>query len=370
MSNMSVQEPYAARIKAARLKMLSSGISGLLVSRPENRRYLSGYTAEDAQLDESSGSLLIEQERQILLTDFRYKTQAANEAEGFEVIVYQTGLPDSLVELIGNATDYRLGFDEAYLTVKIHGLIEEKTRADMKPVSGLIESLRSQKDPAEVEAITRALQIAESAFQETLEFIKPGRTELEVARYLEEAMFKRGSERPAFETIVASGPNAALPHAVPGDREISEGETIVIDFGAKYNGYGSDITRTVILGEPAPWIKEIYYLVRRAQIKAIEILRPGLSTDLADSAARNIIASAGYGPNFGHGLGHGVGLATHEAPSLSRLKPVTLAPGMVVTVEPGIYLEGRGGVRLEQMALITDSGVRVLNRDQNFYDWS
>ncbi|MEW5723001.1 MAG: M24 family metallopeptidase [Thermodesulfobacteriota bacterium] len=218
--------------------------------------------------------------------------------------------------------------------------------------------------------MTRALRITEAALAETVAALRPGLTEIEAARFLEEAMRRRGAEGPAFETTMASGPNAALPHATPGSRKIREGETVIIDCGAKVNGYRADMTRTVVLGRPQPWVREIYELVRRAQLAAIKAIGPGVMSDAVDTAARDPIIQAGYGPNFGHALGHGVGLATHEAPSLSQSRPSLLEVGMIVTVEPGIYLEGRGGVRLEEMVLVTRTGAKVLNRDQTFYHWS
>ena len=218
--------------------------------------------------------------------------------------------------------------------------------------------------------MTKALRITEAAFAETAAFIKPGKTEIELSRFFYDAVLRHGGEGLAFDTIAASGPNAALPHAEPTNRRIKTGETVIIDCGAKYKGYSADMTRTIILGKPKPWIKEIYSTVRQAQLLALKGLRPGMRTDAADALARDYIEKSGYGPKFGHSLGHGVGLATHEAPRLSRLRPTELEPGMVVTVEPGIYLEGRGGVRLENMALITPKGVRVLNRDQTFYPWA
>jgi len=191
-----------------------------------------------------------------------------------------------------------------------------------------------------------------------------------VADYLEKNMLQLGAEGPAFPSIVASGPNAALPHAVPTKKRIRTGETVVIDCGAKYQGYCADLSRTIVLGGARPWIRKIYRLVRQAQIAAIRGLRPGLGSDQADALAREIIETGGFGPQFGHALGHGVGLATHEAPSLSKFRPAPLQPGMIVTVEPGIYLEGRGGVRLEEMVLITEKDARLLNRDKHFYDWT
>ncbi|MFH1092154.1 MAG: Xaa-Pro peptidase family protein [Pseudomonadota bacterium] len=367
---MNVPDPYAARLAKLRRGMKKAGLAALLVSRPENRRYLSGFTAADSQLDESSGFLLITRGRQILLTDFRYLYQGRKEAPGYEIIIYLQGSAKTAAGLMKRWRIKRLGFEEDYLTCKVHRLLKEEVGDGALEPAQLVEKLRVIKDQAEVKNITRAVKLTEAALAQTFKFLKPGLTEKEAARYLEGAMISLGAEGPAFETIVASGPNAALPHAVPTGRKIRAGETIIFDCGAKFSGYGADMTRTVVLGQPPRWIKKIYQTVRRAQLEAVRAIKPGVKASDIDDLARKIISQAGYGDHFGHALGHGVGLATHEAPSLSKTSPAVLEPGMIVTVEPGIYLEGRGGVRLEQMVLVTDKEARVLNRDQTFYDWS
>jgi len=367
---MALKEPFASRIAALRRKMARNELAALLVTRPENRRYLSGYAAMDPQLDESSGCLLITRRGQYLLTDFRYRIQAEKEALGYQVQVYQSGPAQLLARQLKRLGITRMGFEEDQLTFKAHRLLEEAAQPlDLRPMSGLVEELRAIKDRSEIRRITRALRITEDALTQTLDFMKPGRSEIEVARYLEQTMVDLGAEGPAFESIVASGPHAALPHATPTQRKIRPGETIIIDCGARAKGYNADMTRTVVLGAPKPWIKRIYRVVRQAQRLAIRGIKPGLTTDQADALARDCIEQAGYGPNFGHSLGHGVGMATHEAPALSRSQHIPLQPGMIVTVEPGIYLEGQGGVRLEEMILITEKGNRLLNRDKSFYDW-
>lgn len=368
---MSVPNPYNERLNALRKKMSEAGLSALLVMRPENRRYLSGYAAHDPQLDESSGCLFITRNHQYLLTDFRYQIQAASEAKGYDIVIYSSGPVDDLAGLCQKHKVPRIGFEDDIMTVQLHRMLKGKlVNAHLVPAPPLAESLRLRKDTTEIRTMTKALRITEAAFAETAAFLKPGKTEKELARFFYDAVLRHGGEGLAFETIAASGPNAALPHAEPTNRKVKTGETVIFDCGAKYKGYCADMTRTIILGAPKPWIKEIYRTVRQAQLLALKNIRPGMRTDDADALARNHIEQAGYGPQFGHSLGHGVGLATHEAPRLSRLRPVELEPGMVVTVEPGIYLEGKGGVRLENMVLITDSGARVLNQDKTFYDWT
>ena len=368
---MNIQKPFSERLAKLRKDMTRAGCSALLISKPENRRYLSGFTAHDTQLDESSGRLLVTKKNQYLLTDFRYEIQASREAKGFTIIIYKAGFAADLARLIKKHRTRVLGFEEIHTTVAAHReLAESLTGVKLLPLTGLVENLRRIKDDSEVRRIVRALRITEEALARTVSFLKPGMTEIKAARYLEDTMVELGAEGPAFSSIVASGPNAALPHAVPGNRRIKEAETIVFDCGAQYNGYGADMTRTIILGTPRPWIKKMYQTVRAAQLAALRSIKPGLTSLEADALARDVIEEAGYGDYFGHALGHGVGLATHEAPSLSRLRDDVLEAGMIVTVEPGIYIEGRGGVRLEEMILLRQNGNRLLNRDKSFYDFN
>jgi len=228
--------------------------------------------------------------------------------------------------------------------------------------------MRSVKDAAELEAINRAIRAAEDVFGQVHSEIRPGMTEKEIAWRILAGLFAV-SEGPSFPPIVASGPNAALPHAVPTDRAVREGEPIIIDMGARVDGYCSDMTRTVFLGAPDPAMREIYRLVRTAQRAAEDALRAGITGREADRTAREIITTGGHGDRFIHALGHGVGLAVHESPRLSPRERRVLRPGMVVTVEPGIYLPGVGGVRLEDMVLIQEGGARVLSRNDWYYDW-
>lgn len=350
--------------------MARIGLQGHLILRPENRRYLSGFTAGDGQIGESSGCLLITPRKQYLLTDSRYEIQARREAKGFSIEIYTAGLPALLAQLIKRHRIAKLGFEDDLLTVAAHADIKKACKpVKLAPARGLVENQRQSKDPTEIRAMVKALRITEAALAQTIEFMKPGHTEMEVARFLGRAMMSLGAEGLAFPSIVASGPNAALPHAYVTDRKIKESETIIFDCGARYKGYRADLSRTIIIGSAPNWIKNIYNLVREAQLNAIQGIKPGQTTDHVDSLARDLISAQGYGANFGHGLGHGVGLATHEAPSLSPRQSVQLKEGMIVTVEPGIYLEGRGGVRLEEMVLLTSNGARLLNQDRTFYEF-
>jgi Xaa-Pro aminopeptidase len=348
------------------------GADALLVTQPENRRYLSGYTAIDLSIAESSGVLLVPAcGTPLLLTDSRYQLQAEKEAAGFKVVLLRGTLLGALQKILGRLGLRQLIFESHYM---LHGtamkLIDagQKHGIEMKPVSGMIEKLRTRKSPEEIQKIRQSVLLNEAVFQEVLANLKAGQTEREVALAIESTMMQRGAEAPAFPTIVAAGPNAALPHAVPTERTINKGETIIIDMGLKLEGYCSDMTRTVVLGKPDRKTVKIIRLVRRAQKAALKTIKAGIAARDADGSAREVISGAGYGKNFGHSLGHGVGLAVHEAPILNRMRRNKLRPGMVVTVEPGIYLPGWGGVRLENMVFIEEKGCTILNRDKTFLD--
>jgi len=344
----------------------------LLVTQPENRRYLSGYTATDLTIAESAGVLLVPGRRTpLLLTDSRYNIQAENEAAGFEVVTMQASLLDALQTILPMQGIKRLLFESHYLLYSTAEKLKDlgrKLNVELIPVSGMVEKLRIIKSPEEIEKIRRSVALNEQIFQKIYRNLKPGQTEREVAIAIESAMKLEGAEDTAFPPIVASGPNAAIPHAIPTDRAIRERETIIIDMGLKLNGYCSDMTRTVVLGKPDRRTKEIIRLTRRAQKKALETIRAGITAREADRAARKIIADKGFGRFFGHGLGHGVGLAVHEPPSLNRRHRNKLQAGMVVTVEPGIYIAGWGGVRLENMIVVERDGCTILNRDETFLD--
>ncbi|MDX1776148.1 MAG: aminopeptidase P family protein [Desulfobulbales bacterium] len=357
------------KIKAA---IRRKRVDALLVTQPENRRYLSGYTATDLNIAESSGVLLIPRRgTPLLFTDSRYQLQAEKEAAGFATVLLRRGLLAALPKELGRLGIKKLAFESHYL---LHGtavkLMElgQKNGVAILPTSNIIEKLRTRKSQPEIEKIRQAVLLNESVFQEVSANLRAGKTEREVALEIEAAMMRRGAEAPAFPTIVAAGPNGAMPHAVPSARIIKKGEPVIIDMGLKLDGYCSDMTRTVVLGKPDRQTVKIFRLVRQAQKAALKTIKAGIAAGKADRAAREIIAGAGYGRYFGHGLGHGVGLAVHEAPSLGRARRSKLRAGMVVTVEPGIYLPGWGGVRLENMVVVEEKGCTILNRDKTFLD--
>jgi Xaa-Pro aminopeptidase len=365
---------YGKRISALREEMARKGIDTAWIIQPENRRYLSGFRAIDTLLTESSGSLFISGERCVLATDSRYTTEAAGEAKGFEVLTLKKGLAEAFPELMSNLSTRSLGFEEDYVTWGLHREVIKKVEAaslkvDFLPLDGMVGKMREVKDPSEIEALEASAGLISRILDDIIPHLEPGLTEKEVAWRIEVLSHEAGADGLAFPAIVASGPNGALPHAVPTDRKLEPGEPIIFDMGVRLEGYCSDMTRTHFLGEARKEFKEIYSIVREAQLAALEEVRPGVWSDHPDGSARQVIGKAGFGDYFGHSLGHGVGLATHEGPRLSPLKRVELKEGMVVTVEPGIYLPGKGGVRLEEMVVVEREGPRIITTNRHFYDF-
>lgn len=347
-------------------------IDALLIAQPDNRRYLSGFTAVDHSISESSGLLLIPKRgTPLLLTDFRYQIQAERDTSGFEIILYQRGVLSLLKKILPQLGITNLAFEANYFLHSQYlalAKLSETLGLNLVPLDGTVEKLRLIKHDEELAAIQRSVTLNEKVFQHVLPQIKPGQTEIHVAQLIENTMRQFGAERPSFDTIVASGPNGALPHAVPGQRTLTTGEPIIIDMGLVLSGYCSDMTRTIVLGTPDTHTITLFRLVRQAQLAALKALKPGVSGKSVDHAARSVITAAGYGSCFGHALGHGVGLAVHESPSLNTRNRKLLRSGMVVTIEPGVYIKGWGGIRLENMAIVTPTSHRLLNQDISFLD--
>lgn len=365
---------FRERVAALRQRLTEMPQDAVWIVQPENRNYLSGFQAEDAQFTESSGSLLISGTQSILITDSRYTTEAQAESVDFLVKTLQGGFEDGFSKVVREMASRTLGFEEDYVTVGLHRRITDKLQEKsppirLEPLSGFVEEMRLVKDPDEVWAMEVSAELISNVLEEVIRGMRPGMTEKEVAWEIQGLAREGGAEGLAFPSIVASGPNGALPHAVPTDRRLKQGEPVILDVGVRVDGYCSDMTRTVFLGEPDPEFRKIYGIVRAAQQKAIGEIRPGVMSDQPDAVAREVIEKAGFGDYFGHALGHGVGLATHEAPRLSPVKPTELKKGMVVTVEPGIYLPGKGGVRLEEMVLLEPQGIRILTTNRHFYDF-
>lgn len=341
------------RITRIRERLKAEGVDVFLVSSPVNRRYLTGFTG-------SAGLVWISGTRQAILTDFRYLEQVKAECPGWELIHTESYI-ESLKILIAEDKVKTIGFEKEYVTVNQMDEWQEKLGVEFIGIKGWVEELRMIKTKDEVANIRKAAAIADEAFAKLLPTIRSGLTEREIALELEFLMRKAGASAMSFDPIVASGPRSALPHARPGERILSVGDFLVLDFGCKVNGYCSDMTRTLVIGEPEEKHLLIYDLVLEAQLRSLEAIAPGKTGVEIDTIARNIISEAGYGEYFGHGLGHSLGLEVHESPRLSKLDQTVLQPGMIVTVEPGVYLPDFGGVRIEDLVLVTEDGYEVLS---------
>jgi Xaa-Pro aminopeptidase len=348
------------RVKKLRRKFSVKKIDGFFVTQAENRLYLSGF-------DGSAGFLIISAKKAVLATDFRYTEQAVTEAPDFEILRIANKIDDWFPGLLREMGITALGFESGDVSFGFHlqlhdALKKKKINALMVPVEGLVESVRSVKEPGEIGFMKKAAAITDAAYESVLKFIKPGVTEAQVAWELEKALREKGSQALPFEIIVASGPRAALPHARPTERVIEDGDSVVIDMGARYGCYASDLTRTLCAGTPDDTFRKVYHTVMKAQQAAAAMIIEGTAGKAADSAAREIIRKAGYGEAFGHSLGHGVGLAAHELPRLGPSSGDSLNEGMVFTIEPGIYLSGWGGVRIEDTVVMENGRVEPLTR--------
>ncbi len=345
------------RLSKLRPVIAQQGLEALLVSKRENCRYLSGFSGE--------GHLLISPHQAVLATDFRYLEQAKKEAPGFNITPIKGDLARWLPRLASESGWHKLGFEANTLTFATcsqlnEKLTDEQIKLELIPTTKLVEDLRSVKEEGELELIIKAVGLTDAAFRRAKSGIRPGITEKQAAWEIEKSLREGGSDGLAFDVIVASGPNSALPHARPTERVIRPGEPVIIDMGAKLDGYCSDFTRTLCFEKATQTLVEIYNIVLKAQLTAIGEIRTGMKAAEVDRLAREVIEQAGHGDAFGHGLGHGVGLETHESPSLGPASPDLLADGMVFTLEPAIYLPGWGGVRIEDMVSLKEGRVRVL----------
>jgi Xaa-Pro aminopeptidase len=332
-----------------------AGIDLLLVTAPVNVRYMTGYTG-------SNGLALIGPQTSVFVTDFRYVEQAAVEVDGaFDRHRATLDLIDAIADVLPPGS-LRLGFEDAHVTVREHARLREllPERVELVAAGQLVERLRAVKEPEEVQRIRAATQLADAAFEQLLWGGLVGRTERELVVALERAMREGGAQRPSFESIVAAGPHGALPHAQPRDVEVGRGQLVVIDWGAEVDGYCSDCTRTVATGELDATERDAYELVLAAQLAGLAAIKAGVGGRDVDAVSRQVIESGGYGDHFGHGLGHGVGLEIHEGPRLSQRSDDELRSGNAVTVEPGVYLPGRFGVRIEDLVVVSDDGCEIL----------
>lgn len=335
---------------------IETELDALLISKASNRFYLSGFSG-------SSGFLLLTPQANILLTDFRYAEQAQLEAAHFKVMQQGENLTETLEQLTRQYNIRTLGLEKDVVTLaQYERYTSQLPKVRFVPVNDPCENRRRVKTKEEIAKLKKAIEIADKTLLHIKGFLCAGLTEREIALELEFFMQRLGSQGIAFETIVASGPRSALPHGTASEKTIISGDLVTLDFGAVYQGYRSDITRTFMLGRPDHRQEEIYQLVLKAQEAAIAAIQPGIEAAEVDRIAREIIAAAGYGRYFGHGLGHGLGLDVHEGPRLSPQDRTVLEPGMVVTVEPGIYLPGSFGVRIEDVVLVVPGGCQVLTQ--------
>lgn len=348
---------YLDRISRLREKMETKKIHGVFLSGDHNRNYLSGFTGNES-------FALITMDKTFFITDSRFTEQALNQVKGFEVVQYSKNktLAEFLGELIKNNNVKTIGFEENILTYKDYVTYQEHFKCEMVPLEGMVEELRVIKDNGELKTLGAAAEIADNAMEHMIKFIRYGMTEVEIGLELEMFMKKNGASALSFPSIVASGVRSSLPHGEATAKKVMEGEFLTLDYGCVYKGYCSDMTRTLVLGKPNSKMKEIYNIVLEAQLSAEKTFKPGIPALYVDKVARDYITSYGYGDNFGHSLGHGVGREVHEAPTIGYRNAGLLKPGMVVTNEPGIYLTGFGGVRIEDMLVITENGSRNLTK--------
>ena len=351
------------RTQRLREKLADAGLDAILISQPENRLYLSGFSG-------SAGFLMVSRDHAFIATDFRYFEQTARQCPDYTLIKMAGGKPLGWFhEALAEIKPKRLGFEASDVSFAFYSAIKRSLSelpSDERPrlmsTRNLVEALREVKDAAEIAEIDRAASFADAALAKVVPAIEPGMTERQVAWELEKAMRDAGADSISFDTIVASGPNGALPHHRPSDKQIQDGEPVVIDMGARINGYCSDITRTIVVGKPDQQLDKVYHTVLDAQLNAIEEVRSGMTGHDADSLARTVIDAAGYGERFGHSLGHGIGLAVHEVPVVGPRGGSILGKNMVFTIEPGIYIPGWGGVRIEDMVVLENGKVRVITQ--------
>ena len=348
------------RLHKIREKLPEKRIDGIIISQPENRFYLSGFNG-------TAGYLIVTGDKSILATDFRYTEQAANQAPDYEIIRIKGNLDEWFPNLIKRLNIRRLGFESQQVTHEEYRRYRSAFKKAGLPVwliatSDIVEDLRTIKNSDEIRCIEKAVAICDKAYTQVESKITPGMTEEQVAWELEKSLRENGSEVLPFEIIVASGPNAALPHHQSSERIVQDNEPVLIDMGARYGGYASDLTRTLFTGKPDDTFLKIYKTVLDAQETAVSIIKEKMIGHTADNVARKIIDDAGYGDMFGHSLGHGIGLAAHELPHVSPDSKHRLTDGMVFTVEPGIYISGWGGIRIEDTVVMENGKTRAITQ--------
>ncbi|MCK4871461.1 MAG: aminopeptidase P family protein [Phycisphaerales bacterium] len=348
-------DPYTPRVRRLRRLFSDAKVDALLVTNPRDVHYLTGFRGDDSYV-------LVGRRKPVVISDFRFQEELEAIAGRVRVVIRKGAMVPTVAALVKASNPGTIGLQAEYLTIAGRKVLAKALGArNLRDTIGLVSRLRIVKDDAELKIIRRAIHIQQDALSATLATIKPGQTEEAVCARLEYEMKCRGASEPSFPSIVAAQANGSLPHAVPGKTKLRAGRPLLIDWGARVDGYCSDLTRTFSLGSMSRKIAEIYDIVLEAQLAAIAAVRPGAGTRAVDAVARDIITNAGYGDCYGHGLGHGVGLDVHEEPGLNTRTDTELRPGMLITVEPGIYLPGVGGVRIEDDVLVTQRGHKVLS---------
>jgi len=343
-------------VEGIRRKLEDTGADAFVCYHHPNYRYLSGFTG-------SLAILIIARSQAVILSDFRYREQIAEQVADFDFVEIKGPPEETVIRRIEELGILKVAFESAHLTYQHYAQLRKVNSVELIPTENWVEELRAIKDDREVELIEKAASIADATIEKMADEIRPGTTEQEAANRINELIRAFGGKKEAFDAIVASGPRSSMPHATSSERRIQAGEPIVVDIGAQFDGYHSDLTRTIWLDRMrTPQVLELYEVVENAQAAAIEAIRPEMPCAEIDAIARNLIAEAGYGEFFGHGLGHGVGLEVHESPIISRLGKGNVKPGMVFTVEPGIYIPDVGGIRIEDMILVTDDGCRLITK--------
>ncbi|WP_078413730.1 M24 family metallopeptidase [Priestia abyssalis] len=337
------------KLTGLRESFAKNGIDGMLITSGYNRRYITNFTG-------TAGIAVVSAEKAVFITDFRYVEQANEQIKEFEIIQHKGLIIEEIAKQIERLGIKNLGFEQQHVTFAEFASYKKSIQAQLVPVSDIVEKLRLIKTDSEIKILKEAAKIADAAFEHILTFIRPGVTELDVSNELEFFMRKQGAVSSSFDIIVASGYRSALPHGVATQKTIEKGELVTLDFGAYYKGYCSDITRTVAVGDVSDQLKTIYDVVLQAQLRGMNGIKAGMTGKEADALTRDYISEKGYGEYFGHSTGHGLGMEVHEGPALSVRSDTLLQPGMVVTVEPGIYIANVGGVRIEDDTVVTLEG--------------
>lgn len=338
-----------SRLNQLRQQLNEHNLDAMLITSAVNRQYITGFTG-------TAGAAVVTNDQAFFITDFRYTEQAKDQVKGFTIIEHKEPIPKVVGNIVKDYSISTIGFEKATLSYEGYEQFDAEIDAEFTPTSGIIEKIRLIKSKDEITILKDACNIVDRAFEHILNYIKPGVKEIDIANELEFFMRRNGAQSSSFDIIVASGYRSALPHGVASDKEIEAGELVTMDFGALYKGYCSDITRTVAVGEISSELKEIYDTVLEAQIRGVAGIKPGITAKEADALTRDYIDSKGFGKYFGHSTGHGLGLEVHESPGLSFRSNQVLEKGMVVTVEPGIYIPEIGGCRIEDDIWLTENG--------------